>query len=95
MDKDMKTAINYSHTLSRAEKSILTILSDFECPLSSSHIQDLMSNSKQALHYSLKRLQEKELVTRQKTTVFLYAINKEKIKPIVDLYKKSQKYKKI
>jgi len=91
----MKNAINYSHTLSQGEKSILTILNDFEYPLPSSHIQDLMSNSKQALHYSLKKLQEKELVTRQKTTVFLYAINKEKIKPIIDLYKKTKKYKKI
>ena len=46
------------------------------------------------LHYSLKKLQSKELVTREKTNVFLYTINKDKIKPIVDLYTKTQQYKK-
>ncbi len=91
----MKNAINYCHTLSKGEKSILTILNDFDYPLPSSHIQDLMSNSKQALHYSLKKLQKKELITRQKTNVFLYTINKNKIKSIVDLYKKTRQYKKM
>lgn len=92
MDKEMKEAILNCHTLSKGEKKILTILNDFEYPLPSTHIQDLMNNTKQALHYSLTKLQKKELITREKDSVFLYKLNKEKLKPIVDMYRKTKQY---
>ena len=95
MNKEMKAAIKHCHTLSKGEKKILTILNDFEYALPATHIQDLMNNTKQALHYSLKKLQQKELITREKDNVFLYKINKEKIAPIIDIYRKTKRYKNV
>ena len=94
-NKEMKAAIKHCHTLSQGEKNILTILNDFEYPLPSTHIQELMNNTKQALHYSLKKLQQKELITREKNNVFLYTISKEKMMPIVEMYRKTKRYKKV
>lgn len=91
----MKAAIKHCHTLSQKEKKILTILNDFEYALPATHIQDLMNNTKQALHYSLKKLQQKELITREKDNVFLYKINKEKITSIIDIYRKTKRYKNV
>ena len=89
----MKKAINQCHTLSKCEKKILTILNEFNYPLPASHMQDLMNNSKQALHYPLQKLLKKELVERSKDGVYLYALNGTKIKTLVDLYKKTKRYK--
>ena len=89
----MKNAINYCHTLSKCEKKILTILNEFNYPLPATHIQELMNNSKQALHYPLQKLLKKELIRRSKDVVYLYALDKAKMKPLVELYKKTNKYK--
>jgi predicted transcriptional regulator len=93
MDTEMKNAINECHTLSRCEKKILAILNEINYPLPASHIQDLMNNSKQALHYPLQKLLKKEFVERSKDGVYLYALNESKIKTLVDLYKKTKRYK--
>ena len=92
--EEMKAAIENCHTLSKVEKKVLTILNDFEYPLPSTHIQDLMNNTKQALHYSLCKLQKKQLITREKDSVFLYKLNKKNLQPIIDIYKKTTEYKK-
>ncbi len=89
----MKNAINHCHALSKCEKKILTILNEFNYALPASHMQELMNNSKQALHYPLQKLLKKELIKRSKDGVYLYALNKVKMKPLVDLYKKTNIYK--
>lgn len=93
MNLEMKKAINYCHTLSKGEKKILFILNDFDIPLSSPHLQDLMNNSKQALRYPLQKLLNKNLVTRKKNGKYLYEINKDGMIPIIEAYRKSLKYK--
>lgn len=90
----MKNAINHCYTLSKCEKKILTILNEFNYPLPATHIQKLMNNSKQALHYPLQGLLKKEMIERNKDGVYLYTLNQLKMKPLLDLYKKTKKYKK-
>ena len=93
MDTEMKKAIEYCHNLSKGEKKILYILNDFNIPLSSSHLEDLMQNSKQALRYPLQKLLKKNLVTRKKESKYLYEINKDNMAHIINAYKKSLKYR--
>jgi len=81
-------AIQDADILSSGQKKVLNIICDSDYPVSAASILDLMGTSKQAVHFSIKKLLERHFITREKDRVFVYSPNKERIIELLDRYNK-------
>tara|TARA_B100001093_G_scaffold513809_1_gene586491 strand:- start:1094 stop:1366 length:273 start_codon:yes stop_codon:yes gene_type:complete len=84
----LHNAIQDADILSSAQKRILNIICDSNYPVSAGSILDLMGTSKQAVHFSIKKLLERNFITREKDRVFVYKPNKERVIELIDRYNK-------
>ena len=83
----LNASIQDSDILSAAQKKVLTIICDSNYPISCSSILDLMGTSKQAAHFSLTRLLDREFITRAKDRVFVYQANPTRMAELIERYK--------
>ena len=81
---------NYS-VFSPTQKTILKILLEFDRPIPFDIIKDVAKASKQSFNFSIQGLLKLGFVSREKTRVYIYQVNQEKIKQIVDIYIKQKK----
>jgi Fic family protein len=88
-DKEMiDSAIESSDLLSVGQKEILKTLVRCEEGLSVPSIMKILGASKQALHFNIKKLLEREYLTRIKDRIYVYRSNKVKIKELIELHLK-------
>ena len=91
MSKDktmLYNAIQDADILSSGQKKVLNIICDSDYPVSAAAMLDLMGTSKQAVHFSVKKLLERNFIIREKDRVFVYKPNKERIIELLDRYNK-------
>ncbi len=91
MSKDrnmLHNAIEDSDILSSGQKKVFNIICDSDYPVSAASILDLMGTSKQAVHFSIKKLLERNFIIREKDRVFVYKPNKERVIELIDRYNK-------
>lgn len=82
----LEKAIENYNILSESQKRILKTLISFDYPVPSDVIMKLTSLSKQAFHFSMKKLLSQNFVTREKIRIFVYKENREKMLEILDIY---------
>ena len=88
-DKEIvDNAIQSSDLLSAGQKEILKTLMRCEEGLSVPSIMKIQGASKQALHFNIKKLLEREYLTRVKNRIYVYRFNKIKIIEFIELYLK-------
>jgi DNA-binding MarR family transcriptional regulator len=88
-DKTMlNEAIQDADILSSGQKRVLSVICDSNYPVSASSVLDLMGTSKQAVHFSIQKLLERNFITRTKDRVFVYQPNKTRVIELVDRYSK-------
>jgi predicted transcriptional regulator len=80
---------NYSG-FSENQKQILKTIINFENEIPSDVILTVLGLSKQAFHFSMKRLLEEGYIVRKKVKVYLYKINEAKLLSVVDTYNTQQ-----
>ena len=76
---------NYS-ILSENQKQVLKVIISFNQAVPADIIMKLTGLSKQALHFTIKKLLEKKIISREKIRVFIYRANDSKLAEIMDLY---------
>jgi len=54
--------------------------------VSAASILDMMGTSKQAVHFSIRKLLDRKFITRQKDRVFVYEANKIRIIELIERY---------
>lgn len=82
----LEKAIDNYNVLSESQKKILKTLISFDYPVPSDVIMNLTCLSKQAFHFSMKKLLTQRFVDREKIRIFVYKENKEKMLQILDIY---------
>jgi predicted transcriptional regulator len=87
--KDKSTidiAIDHYSILSETQKQILKILVNFDQGAPADTIMKLTGLSKQAVHFSVKKLLQQNIISRKKVRVFVYKANRDKMLEIVNFY---------
>jgi predicted DNA-binding protein YlxM (UPF0122 family) len=79
-------SIEDADILSSGQKKVLNIICNSDYPLSASSILDMTGSSKQAVHFSIKRLLDRNFIGRKKDRVFVYEPNKIRILELMERY---------
>ncbi len=87
----IKNAIDNYSVFSVGQKQILKILSDFDAPIPIDIIQSVAQVSKQSFNFSIQGLLKLGFLSRKKHRVYVYQINKEKIKELQNELLNSEK----
>jgi predicted transcriptional regulator len=87
----IKEAIENYNVFSAGQKRILKILVEFDDPVPVDVIQKVGGATRQAFNFSIQGLLALGFISREKQRVFIYQINQEKIKEIVNIYEKQKK----
>lgn len=84
--KMLSEAIFHADILSAGQKKVLNIICSSDYPVPASSILEMMGSSKQAVHFSIKKLLDRNFITRKKDRVFVYEPNKIRIKELTKRY---------
>ena len=83
-------AIEEEETLATKQRKILIEIYKYNYPMSATEIKREMYNkSRQFIHATLHALLEKGFIKREKNRVFLYSVNQDKMKELLE----KQRYK--
>ena len=87
LDKEnIVLAIDNYNVLSDSQKNILKVLVSFNHPVPADILMELSSLSKQAFHFSMKKLLVQNFVCREKIRIYLYKENEEKLLEMLEVY---------
>jgi len=85
--------IQNEDTLSEKQKKILIAIYNFSVPVSSRCIAKALGiKDRQNVHQTLLILLERNFIIREKIRVFLYSVNQDKMKEMVENYKQIKFY---
>lgn len=92
---NINLAIEHYSILSETQKQILKVLVNFNQAVPVDVITKLTGLSKQAFHFAAKKLLEQNIISREKTRVFVYRVNSSKITEIMDFYNQQILFQKV
>lgn len=82
----LRDAIENSELLPSGQKKVLTIISSADYPVSAQAIEKEMGASKQATHFSIKKLLARNFIIREKDGTFVYKPNETRSIELIDRY---------
>ena len=89
-----KNAVDNYNVFSAGQKKLLKILLEINEPVPMDIIQKIANVSRQSFNFSIQGLLKLGFVSRNKQRVYIYQIEHERLKPVIEVYKKQKKLEK-